>query len=282
MTSQIHLKGIYPDVHVEKITAHFAHVARPDLEADRQVLQQTLDKLKVFYVVGFTNRCGSNFLAQCLASDGRLRQATEGLNFDTVINQSGRHGLRSFEAYLAWLIQRQLGQTHVFGIKASVGQLIGLSNSGLLGQVRDRLQVIHISRKDVLEQAISYYIASRTRQWTSTQKAQDVALDYKPNEILGIAEAIARQNSAFSMLWRLLGIDPVRVDYAKLVAEPDKTVRRIGKRLGLRDLKLVHEKLTYEKQADERNQLLLRSMALDFSLYPSKGITDSVEEDNSG
>src|SRR5437016_6207672 len=93
------LRGIYPNAHSQKIAEHFA--AQDGRPQDRAALREAIDSLDAFCILCFTNRCGSSFLAQALASDGRLQQAHESLNFDTVIQQSRKHGFASFDGYLA-------------------------------------------------------------------------------------------------------------------------------------------------------------------------------------
>jgi LPS sulfotransferase NodH len=263
-------RGLYPDIHHQKIAEHFKHDAKT-FEAGQHALAEALHALKGFFVVCFTNRCGSNFLAQAIASEGRLPQAGEVLNFDTVTYQAAKFKLPSYPAFLAHLVPRVAGKNKIFGCKASVGQLLSLYNLGVLHHVKDKLTLIHVQRQSHVDQAISMYIASRTRKWTSTQEGVDAEIDYEPDELLSILENICRQNAAFQSLFELLQVDAVPVQYERLVEEPLKVVRRVGRRMGLQNLRYVAEKVTYEKQADATNQALKERWLGDFRVGTGTG-----------
>ncbi len=141
MTAPIFIKDVWPDPHFEKIGEHFDLCSRAQLAEHRKALAEELSSLTSFYVICFTNRCGSNHLAQCLASDGRLMQAGEVLNQEAVINNALQHGFTSFDQYLTWLIKTQKGAHGVFGLKASAGQLLGLYNQGILELLGPRLKL---------------------------------------------------------------------------------------------------------------------------------------------
>jgi trehalose 2-sulfotransferase len=257
--------AIYPDVHAQKLADFFAGRKRAPDAAKR--LADELATLKTFYILCFTNRCGSNFLAQALASEGRIRQAGENLNFDAVQHQCDRLGLGSYDEYLAWLVRQLKGPEKVFGCKASAGQLIHLYNAGVLEKVKDKLRFVHISRRQPVDQGISMLIASRTRKWTSTDagvQADDIR--YDPKELIPIIEALNRQNAAFTVLFDMFGIKPTPVLYERLVADPARVVRRVGRHLGLPNLKFVPEKVVYERQADLVNLRIRADIAEDFAL----------------
>jgi trehalose 2-sulfotransferase len=275
----IKIRDVFPDNHFLEVEEHFEFSNKEDRARGRDKLIAALAKIKSFYVLCFTNRCGSNHLGECLASDGRVGFPSEGLNFDTVIAHSMRQRFTSFDEYLAWLIQTQVGSAGVFGIKASPAQLIGLHNRGILRLAGAKLHMVHALRREVMAQAVSMLIASRTRRWTSKQPGIRAEIKYNPDELLGMAESICRQNAIFTALFELLQLDPVRVPYDKMQTEPDKLVRRVGRVLGVANLKLVPEKLSLEKQANELNAELLNRLEVDYSLAPAGGRVNSTKDD---
>jgi trehalose 2-sulfotransferase len=255
---------IFPDVHKEQIEAFFA-----SLQADENpaFAPAALPALHASYFVCFTNRCGSNLVAQALASDGQLSQAGENLNFTTVINHSKRLGHKSYEAYFSWLMGATKGRRSVFGCKASVSQLMYLYNCGLLQRMNPTPQFIHVVRRDLIAQAVSLYIANKTNQWTSDQpKAEGVEIDYRPNQLIQIMRSIALQNSLFEGFFQLLGVTPHVVVYEEFVDSPGEAIAAIGTKLQLPGLELVQEKVRYSKQADDRNQKLVNRLTKDFGL----------------
>lgn len=264
MTKFPPIAGIYPDVHEKKIKEYFAGVS-PGVDS-APCLADVMEDLECLYLICFTNRCGSNYVAQCLASDGQLLQAGENLNFNTVITQSQKRDFKTFDSYLAWLIASRKGPRKVFGCKASVGQLLMLYNAGLLHLAKDKIRFIHIIRDDVLEQAISLFIANRTQQWTSEQDAQAVEIDYEPAQLMHIMESISRQNSLFSLVLKMLGSPTLHVRYGDFSSDPLAGVQDVARHLGLSNLCLKSTNVRYAKQSNESNRELKRRWLADFSL----------------
>lgn len=265
-------RGIYPDIHRQKINEFFKPTREELAEGEKQ-LEQVLASLKRFYVIGFTNRSGSNFLARSLASEGRLNVAAENLNFDVVINQSTKLGIKSYPGFLANIIKRGAGKTGIYGCKASAGQLIGLYNDGVLHQVRDRLTVIHNARQNLLEQAVSLLIASKTQKWTSKHEGVPADVEFDGDSLMVILEDVCRQNAAFRAVFELFGIEAVPVLYERMLEDPVKVVRRVGRHLGLPGLKYVPDKVGIEKQSSDLNAELLQRW---MSMY-SVGIPKAAE-----
>jgi trehalose 2-sulfotransferase len=254
---------IFPDAHKEQIEAYFS----PLLNDTPPAVE--LPTLHASYFICFTNRCGSNLVAQALASDGQLSQAGENLNFTTVINHSKRLGHKSYDEYFRWLMGATKGKRNVFGCKSSVSQLMYLYNCGLLQRMNPLPDFIHVVRRDLIAQAVSLYIANQTNQWTSEQpKVEGVEIEYRPNQLIHILRSIALQNSLFEGFFQLIGVAPHVVVYEDFVAAPAEAISAIGKKLRLPGLELVQKKISYSKQADERNQKLVDRLIKDFSLQP--------------
>lgn len=263
---EIKLRDMFPDPHFKQVEEHFSASTAAQRAEGRKKLIAAIGRVKVFYVLCFTNRCGSNHLGECIASDGRVGRAHEGLNFEAVINNSVRLGFNSFDEYLAWLIKRHTGSAGVFGVKAGAGQLLGLHHRGILHLVGAKLRLIYSFRREVLEQAVSHFIAERTRQWTSVQTKLDTDIVYEPNEILGTVHAICKQNATFAMLFELWGVEPARIPYDKMLTEPEKIVKRVGRHLGVANLQIASDKVKLSKQASAINAELLAHLQRDFAL----------------
>jgi LPS sulfotransferase NodH len=260
------LPGYNPDVHREEIERHFGHAAGWGLTPG---LADALDALSCFYVIAFTNRCGSNYVAQCIASGSVLRQAGENLNHDGVIRQAKANGLKSYAGYLEWVIRRNARQSGVFGCKASAGQFIGLHEAGVLAHLGDKLRVIHVRREDVVDQAVSMFIARRTQKWTSTQEGQDAEIRYDGGEIFRIVDIVTRENELFRQLFGLLGIEPLTVRYDDFIARPKRGLRVIARHLGVEELRFNKASVTYEKQAGALNRELKERFLADMRLKPA-------------
>lgn len=255
----------FPDGHSQTLRRQFR---APPPATEIQALQDALTRLRHLYVLCFTSRSGSHFLGQALASDGRLLRPGETLNADVVLRHAKEQRLRSFEGYLAWLVGRSRGRQGIAGVKASVGQLIALYNSGVLGAMGERLRVIHLVREDVFDQAISLLIASKTRQWASWLGQRAAPPAYNAERLLAVAADLSAQNGAFRTLFRLWGITPCEVRYEALVADPASELARLGDFLGLSDLGFDLGKISCERQAGALNAEYKARLQRDFAIMP--------------
>ena len=166
------------------------------------ILRELCRDIKVVFLC-FTNRCGSNFVAQSMASNGVISQPGENLNFDTVISHSRCNNFSSYVRYLIWLIELEAGSSRIFSVKCSAGQLIYLFNLGIIDQFNSPFFVM-IKRLDMLKQAISLSIASQTHQWTSSQTSStNSSITVNSDDIFRIVNNIANQNACFESIFSL-------------------------------------------------------------------------------
>lgn len=270
------LPPLFPDIHSQKITAYFESLTpkkgrkigflSSTNNSQSQLNSFDFTKLRGAFFLCFTNRCGSNYLAQAISSDGRLPQVGENINFDAVINQSSRLGFTSFTEYFLWLSNSVKGKEGLFGCKTSVGQLLFLYNEGLLSQFASTPKFIHVVRKDVIAQAVSLYIANKTNQWTSEQLGANEPVDYDKESLISIVNGICIQNAAFQSIFQLFGVSPLVVYYENFVETPRKLIKKIGDYLEVENLSYVGKAIKYKKQADERNKLLILQLRNEFKL----------------
>ena len=109
----------------------------------------------------FTNRSGSNAIAEDISSIDGFKFYGEMLNFDAVINNSKLHKISSFYYYLDWLFSKNKNKRPI--IKCSYDQLIFLYNQGYLKNYFINSQFILLERRDLISQAVSHFIASNSK-----------------------------------------------------------------------------------------------------------------------
>lgn len=198
-------------------------------------------------VICFTNRCGSNYLAQLLASTGACNEAGEFFNAETVLEHSARLGLRSLAAYVAAL-PGLVPPHRLLAAKASADQLALLADAGALR--RDALFVL-LERQDRLAQAVSRVIAAGTGQWSSLQHARraPAALPFDAAAVRAELAKIEAGNAALYAFLAANAIQPVHFTYETLCADPEAAVAAIGERLGV-TLRADPALVTLRVQAD--------------------------------
>jgi LPS sulfotransferase NodH len=197
----------------------------------------------------FTNRCGSNYLAQLLASTGAFNEAGEFFNAETVLEHAAALNLRSLPAYVAAL--PSLVPPHAnFAAKAAPDQLVMLADAGILDAMAPRATYLLLERQDTLAQAISRVIATQNRQFTTAHQSTvpDSALIYDRAAIDTERAKIAHANAAFYVFFAANGIAPVHITYEALVRRPQAAMDELGGRLGLK-LQAHSDRVTISRQS---------------------------------
>jgi LPS sulfotransferase NodH len=207
-----------------------------------------------FLFLLFTNRCGSNFLAQVLASTGRFNEAGEFFNADTVLSHADRNGLTSLPAYFGF-VSRLVARGNRMTAKLGIEHIALLSEAGILDAILPRSRFILLERQDRLAQAISRLIAAQTLQWTSEQprRVSDDRLVYARSRI---EEEISRVELGNNLLRRFLtaaGVAPLHFAYEALVARPQSHLDEVAAWLPLPGLRFDPGRIRITRQANAVN-----------------------------
>ncbi len=199
----------------------------------------------------FTNRCGSNYLAQLLASTGAFNEAGEFFNAETVLQHAAALGLRSVPAYVAAL-PGLVPVRRFLAAKASADQLVMLADAGVLPL---GCQYVLLERQDRLAQAVSRVIASQNLRWTTAHAPAlaDEHLVYDGAAIALEMEKIANGNAALYAFFAANGLVPAHVTYEALLRDPQGVVDVIAARMGVAGLRIDPAAITIERQTGAVN-----------------------------
>jgi len=202
----------------------------------------------------FTNRCGSNYLAQLLATTGAFNEAGEFFNAPTVFEHAVPRGLRSLAAYFS-VLPDLVPHEGRMAAKASIDQLVMLADAGILRALGARAHYLLLERQDRLGQAISRVIASQNGRWTTAHKSDvpDSALKYDRAAIDAELAKIGLANSAFYLFFRANGIVPIHIAYEALLGDPDRTLQMVADEFGINHLAFSPEKITIHRQSTSVN-----------------------------
>ena len=124
------------NAHATKLTEFFGSLSCGDI---------TFPPEMRFVFLCYTNRCGSNYVAELFASSGMYNLAGEDLNFDTVIHHSKEHGFTDFGSYFSFLLRRK-ARNNTFIIKLATQHLELLVKSGIMKRIQAQSRFVLIER----------------------------------------------------------------------------------------------------------------------------------------
>ncbi len=198
----------------------------------------------------FTNRSGSNHLAELLAATGGINLAAEVLNHDELSGLADRTGLPSVAACLAALM-RWDAVAGRYAAKLALSHVPVLDAAGLLPECLRRARFVLIERADKLDQAISFEIARQTGAWAAFQPVRQPPV-YDAARLAAQRDAFADQHRQFEAFFAAHAITPIRVTYEALCAGPEPELGRLAAALGL-PAPAVPAQLRFTRQSSPLN-----------------------------
>lgn len=235
------------NAHATKLTEFFGSLSCGDI---------TFPPEMRFVFLCYTNRCGSNYVAELFASSGMYNLAGEDLNFDTVIHHSKEHGFTDFGSYFSFLLRRK-ARNNTFIIKLATQHLELLVKSGIMKRIQAQSRFVLIERADKLSQAISFALAFGTGQFTSRQTASKKAeeVEFSATQIRGILQGLVEAYKLFDLFFAVNGIVPSYVIYEQMADDPIHFFNRLANEVELNNLAVNPQAVRIERQASDVNLL---------------------------
>jgi LPS sulfotransferase NodH len=113
-----------------------------------------------------------------------------------------------------------------------------------------KLEWVYLRREDVVGQAISHVRAMQTREWVSGRRPHDLREPfYDARAIIEHIAVAQRADDFWNREFERSGIEPLRITYSQLVADPQAVVARVLGLVGVDEVPEVRPGTT--KQADE-------------------------------
>lgn len=206
------------------------------------------------YFLCFTNRSGSNYLAELLASTGTFNLAGEIFNCDTVIKRTNQSNYLSFDEYVCETIKARTSMRFI--AKVGISQLEFLQNIGLLDSIFSNAKYILIERSDKVSQAISREIAFQTKEWRSfkNQNKNPTGVNFVASDIDYRIKKIIDNYTSFDKFFVSRDVVPAHVNYESLEIEPELTTTLTLQKLGLKKSAIDPRKVRLKKQRNELNE----------------------------
>lgn len=192
-----------------------------------------------FYMIATLPRTGSTFLSHLLWGTGCLGAPLEYLNFDP----GGPWGYAANDAATQqqlWLnaVQTRTSPNGVFGVKCFPVQLQMLAgvNPPLLDEVMRALlskrRAIYLLRRDRAAHTASFARAALSGVWREEQEAGQTH-EYSREKLEEVEQGIDLMANLWEAMFRDLRIEPLRLWYEDVVANPQETAAQVAAYLGI-------------------------------------------------
>jgi LPS sulfotransferase NodH len=203
------------------------------------------------YVISATPRSGSNLLCDALTSTGTLGRPAEYLNVDALRLRGLSEFKNDVKARLGQAIRLGTTANGVFGLKLFVPHFADFAAAAGEAMLGD-LVFVHLTRNDLLGQAISYVRAAQTQAWRSNLAARGEAR-FDEDAIAAAILRFATDDARWRAYFARNGIKPISLHYEALVEDPEPCVATVAAALGLE--KPVLADLSFSELRVQRDQL---------------------------
>jgi LPS sulfotransferase NodH len=180
-----------------------------------------------------TPRCGSHALGHALFESGSFGSPFEYANPANFSEWQRITEERSVLSVFRKLMTRRTSPSGVFSLKLHYDQLGLFGEFEVVKGLFPNLKVVLLTRKNLLSQAVSMSLAHQTGECIAGQKGHGAVRTFNRTEIDAAARLILRHNSLWEYTLISHGIDPLRIAFEDFLANPEQTLARIGKHVGV-------------------------------------------------
>ncbi len=224
----------------------------------------------VNYAVCYVQRSGSTHLTSLLQNTGVAGKPADFFNAGykemraedehvfartgayTIARGSEKYGCRSVADYLNTVAGLTRTSNGVFGVKMDLCHASILIRRGLFWSPDWNWKYIYVTRRDLLMQAISFYTAQSTGQWSSLSAGKS-AVAFDADAILQCLRYLTELMGVWECMFAALGIEPLRIAYEDIESDPDQVVTRCLRYIGIESAAPpIPQKSLYQKQRTPR------------------------------
>lgn len=220
---------------------------------------------KKIYLICTTPRSGSNLLSSLLESSGMMGQPSEYLNTTgTIPRLAKKHNLVdhnstiSLRKYLDFVLDNRSSANNVCGIKIFFNQLERFLDFPEMKEILRQCHFIFLTRKDLVAQAVSMYIATKTNLWKSINEDNSSSsfVEYNGTKISKILEDLIKQNTKWFEFFGVNNLDYLEINYEEILDDSNKLCHDICSFCGVDvgNYEFLLESSRFKKQGDSLNE----------------------------
>jgi LPS sulfotransferase NodH len=197
------------------------------------------------FIIAAAPRTGSTLLCEMLLPHGAV--VGESLLPIHVIRACAEAGGISLGTYCEQYLWGN-ARRGVFGVKGWPPLLVPLHLCGEFPTFMHEWRFVHLTRVDLVKQAISKVIAAKTLAWKSRDAAARAVSEdeFDESEILAAVKTSMAENQVWNEFFALFSIDPLRVTYEDLAEDPPGVAASVADYLGLKGPPVTRKRVLEE------------------------------------
>jgi LPS sulfotransferase NodH len=190
---------------------------------------------RIYYLVCTTPRCGGSYLCNLLSETMVLGKPLEYYNpYVQLPRLFERFGSEDIEFVTDQLKSLRTTPNGVFGFKCHFDQFQQLGERVDLRSAFPRLRYIHVYRKDVLRQAISFYRAKASGIWSVYEDpGPRLKVRFDFSQIETAMNDLCRKNAGCIKYFALSNADRLDISYESLMKNPLAQARKVARFVGV-------------------------------------------------
>lgn len=210
------------------------------------------------YILCTAPRCGGTLLGSLLFQSKIMGVPHEYFHPEEVIsNLCKRWELPTKTedtVYMEAILSKRTSSNGIFGLKAHYSQIAPLTESNAFKSFLKRVNCfVHVTRRDLIAQAVSYAIAHQSREWSSLHNVE-ANPSYDANLISNALNDILSQTLQWQRFFAVNGISPVEIVYEDLIENPNLNCQQICTQMNvLTDHDFSIKKSPLNKQSTDLN-----------------------------
>jgi LPS sulfotransferase NodH len=229
-----------PDLRYERHLAKVIEELESSLDTTFQL--SPFRSLNRRFVIACSPRTGSHLLGQSLNEYGGV--VREFFHAKQINRVCSKQGFLTLEEYCAFIVNKW-AKGGVFGVKGAIQILAPLTLASEIPDYISDWRFVFLQRTDVVKQAISLFLASLTGSYkASKQPAREVVdEDFNGRKIATMAGNALAVNATWEEFFSQFAIEPLRVTYEELAADPPQVAARTAEFLDLRGPPIADKRL---------------------------------------